>query len=240
MTERGEASSNTSEKEFNVGPSSLKWDGSCLTINFDEFTIPHMDRLRGTVKIFTENITNIEVPLTNDETHIWRPFSPNSRIEVKVQKPGWDWSGHGYFDANFGTSALEKDFSYWTWGRFPTKGGTTAFYDAIPRQGPPLNLGLKFKDNGEIEELNNPPPKSKLSRSLWTVRRETRSDLDFKPKQVKYMLDTPFYTRSAIETKIFGEKVVGVHEALDLNRFASPFLKPFLAVKAPRRKNWTG
>jgi hypothetical protein len=31
---------------------------------------------------------------------------------------------------------------------------------------------------------------------------------------------------------------VGVHEALDLDRFASPFLKPMLAVKVPRRAGW--
>jgi carotenoid 1,2-hydratase len=32
---------------------------------------------------------------------------------------GHRWEGHGYFDANFGTRALEADFAYWTWGRFP-------------------------------------------------------------------------------------------------------------------------
>ena len=51
------------------------------------------------------------------------------------------------------------------------------------------------------------------------------------------MLDTPFYTRAGVQTSIFGEKCIGVHEALDLNRFSSPFLKPMLAVKAPRY-NW--
>jgi carotenoid 1,2-hydratase len=33
--------------------------------------------------------------------------------------------------------------------------------------------------------------------------------------------------------------VTGVHEALDLDRFASPFLKPMLAVRVPRRAGWT-
>ena len=48
------------------------------------------------------------------------------------------------------------------------------------------------------------------------------------------MLDTPFYTRSGIETSILGERSIGVHEALDLNRFSNPLLKPILAVKVPR------
>ena len=48
------------------------------------------------------------------------------------------------------------------------------------------------------------------------------------------MLDTPFYTRSAIKTKIFGEETVGVHEALDLKRFSNPFLMPMLTLRVPR------
>jgi carotenoid 1,2-hydratase len=38
---------------------------------------------------------------------------------------------------------------------------------------------------------------------------------------------------------INGETVTGVHEALDLDRFASPLLKPMLAVRVPRRAGWT-
>ena len=85
-----------------------------------------------------------------------------------------------------------------------------------------------------MDKVLNPPKVTKLSRSLWLVKRETRSDEDFKPKQIKHMLDTPFYTRSGVETSIFGEKSIGVHEALDLNRFSNPMLKPMLAVKVPR------
>jgi len=52
------------------------------------------------------------------------------------------------------------------------------------------------------------------------------------------MLDAPFYCRSAIEATINGERSIGVHEALDLDRYASPLLKPMLAVKVPRRPGW--
>ena len=52
------------------------------------------------------------------------------------------------------------------------------------------------------------------------------------------MLDAPFYTRAAIETVIGGETCAGVHEALDLDRYASPLLKPMLACKVPRRAGW--
>jgi carotenoid 1,2-hydratase len=53
------------------------------------------------------------------------------------------------------------------------------------------------------------------------------------------MLDAPFYSRSVVHTQINGEVVTGVHEALDLDRFRSPFLKPMLAVRVPRRVGWT-
>ena len=53
------------------------------------------------------------------------------------------------------------------------------------------------------------------------------------------MLDAPFYSRSAVKTQLDGVETVGVHEALDLKRFRSPLLKPMLAVRVPRRRNWT-
>ena len=34
-----------------------------------------------------------------------------------------------------------------------------------------------------------------------------------------------------------GNETEGVHEALDLNRFASPFIKPMLALRIPRKRN---
>jgi len=186
------------------------------------------------VKIKPNYISEIEVPLTSDGTHIWRPFSPNSKIEVDIKKKGWQWSGHGYFDANFGLRALEQDFSYWTWARLPTSNSTATIYNAKLRDKSEIEVGLNFLQNGEIKTFS--PPKNKpLSRSLWFVKRGIPCEDDFIPKQVKHMLDTPFYTRSAVKTKILGEESVGVHETLDLNRFSNPLIKPLLAVRIPRR-----
>ena len=151
----------------------------------------------GKVTITPKVITNIEVNLTRDGSHIWRPFAPNAEINVEIEKKGWNWQGHGYFDANFGTRALEHDFSYWTWSRLPHRDGSIAFYDAIRRNEDPLSVSLKFHSNGQVEEILA-PPEARLSRSLWTVKRRTRSDSDYKPTQVKHMLDAPFYTLSLI------------------------------------------
>ena len=52
------------------------------------------------------------------------------------------------------------------------------------------------------------------------------------------MLDAPFYSRSVVETMLDGERVQGVHEALDLGRFASSVVKSMLACRVPRRARW--
>ena len=82
------------------------------------------------------------------------------------------------------------------------------------------------------------PPRTPFKRTLWALRRETRADPGTTPRQTKAMLDAPFYSRAVVETQINGEKTSSVHEALDLDRYANPLLKPMLAVRVPRRARW--
>ncbi|RSK33046.1 carotenoid 1,2-hydratase [Rhodovulum iodosum] len=238
MTDRGQPALRQTPTTFQVGPSSLRWEGGKLIVEIDELAWPHMHRLKGRVTVTPSAVTDVELPLKADGSHVWRPFAPSSEIEVDLNQPGWHWTGHGYFDANFGIHALEDDFSYWTWGRFPTHdNGAYCFYDATVRDGSELAVGLHFGADGTVEVIDA-PPRTRFRRSLWQVRRETRADPGYVPHQVHDMLDAPFYCRSTVRTKVFGEEMVGVHEALDLNRFASPWLKPMLAVKVPRRRGW--
>lgn len=237
MTDRGEAALKRSADTLTIGPSSMHWDGRRLIVDIDEATWPHPGRLKGRVTLTPEAITRVELALTPEGTHVWRPFAPVAEVEVDLNQPGWTWGGHGYFDANFGTAALEADFSYWTWGRYPTRDGAVCYYDATRRDGSDLAVGVVFDHQGRGRVIK-PPPKARFRRSLWGVRRETRADAGYRPQQVKAMLDAPFYCRSAVRTCFGGEETVGVHEALDLNRFASPWLMPMLAVKVPRRRRW--
>ncbi|MEM1362098.1 MAG: carotenoid 1,2-hydratase [Pseudomonadota bacterium] len=239
MTDRGRETLHKTKNSFTVGPSSMRWLGDRLVIDIDEIGAPPMvSRVRGQVTVRPTALTDVELPLSADGGHVWRPFAPTCSIEVDLNSKGWQWEGHGYFDANFGTRALEQDFSFWTWGRFPAAGGSTCFYDAQRRDGSHLEAHLQFDADGQAREID-PLPKARFRRSLWAVYRETRGDAGVRPKQVLPMLDAPFYSRSAVETCIHGEKCVGVHEALDLRRFRSPLLKPMLAVRVPRRFNWT-
>jgi len=237
MTDRGASALRQTDQSFTVGPSSLTWDGDRLVVDINEVSsLPLIGRVRGQVVVTPTGLADVELPLTPDGTHVWRPFAPTAGIEVDLG-PGWKWSGHGYFDANFGTRSLEQDFDYWTWSRYPVPGGSVCFYDAVRHDGTELAVGFKFASSGEIEPFEG-PPKARVARSLWAVKRETRADAGYRPKQVKAMLDAPFYSRSVVRTKINGFETEGVHEALDLTRFRGPWLMPMLAVRVPRRAGW--
>lgn len=239
MTDRGRAALRQGADALTVGPSAMRWTGGQLVIDIDEVSgLPTPGRVRGRITLTPRAITGVEVALTPDEAHVWRPFAPIADIEVDLDQSGWRWTGHGYFDANFGTRALEADFRFWTWGRYPTAAGATCFYDATRRDGTHLEAAVAFDPDGHAAETAA-PPLTRFRRSGWRVRRETRADVGTTPRQVLPMLDAPFYSRSAVQTVLDGETVTGVHEALDLDRFASPLLKPMLAVRVPRRAGWT-
>lgn len=238
MTDRGRDALRTTSTRLRIGPSEMHWTGSELRIDVNEISSPPLiSRMRGRIVLTPEAITGVELPLTDDGAHVWRPFAPVARIRVDLDAPGWQFSGHGYFDANFGTRSLEEDFSYWTWGRFPTRAGAACFYDADRRDGTTLQAALAFDGTGAGRSIAA-PPRTAFRRSNWLLRRETRADTGTIPRQVKPMLDAPFYNRAVVETVIGGERVQGVHEALDLNRYAHPLLKPMLAVRVPRRRGW--
>lgn len=193
--------------------------------------------VRGRITLTPQAVTGAEVALTPDNAHIWRPFAPTAHIDVDLSQ-GHRWQGHGYFDANFGTRALEDDFDFWTWGRYPMQNHALCIYDATRRDGSRLDLAVEITPDGTVREVSA-PPRTRFARSLWQVQRETRADAGTTPRQRLNMLDAPFYSRSLVQTQIDGEDTTGVHEALDLRRFRQPLLKPMLAVRVPRRKGWT-
>ncbi len=238
MTDRGEAALGRSRDRLTIGPSSMTWEDGRLTIEIDEISSPPLvSRMQGTVTVTPVGVSDRELPLTPDGAHVWRPFAPSARIEVDLGPRG-RWSGHGYFDANFGTRALEADFSRWSWGRFPlADGGAACFYDAVRRDGTDLSAGIRFAADGTARETP-PPPRQPLRRSLWGLGRETRGEPGAPPRQALAMLDAPFYCRSAVTTTLEGHETTGVHEALDLDRFRSRWLMPMLAVRVPRRRHW--
>ena len=100
MTDRGRAALRQSRDALCIGPSRMHWAGAQLVIEVDEIgALPMVTRVRGTITLTPQAVTGVEVALTPDGRHIWRPFAPTARIEVNLTQ-GHRWQGHGYFDAN--------------------------------------------------------------------------------------------------------------------------------------------
>jgi carotenoid 1,2-hydratase len=59
--------------------------------------------------------------------------------------------------------------------------------------------------------------------------------MDFQPRVVETLEDTPFYARSVISASIEGKATTMVHESLSLDRFAAPWVQAMLPFKMPRR-----
>jgi len=236
MTDRGTAALRQERDTLTIGPSRMHWTGRDLVIDVDEVSSPPLiSRVKGRITLTPSAITGVELVL--HPRHQWRPFAPTARIKVELTQ-GQNWEGHGYFDANFGSAALEADFDFWTWGRFPMKDRALCLYDATWRDGTQRDFALEVLPSGEAREVAA-PPRTPFARTNWLVRRETRADPGTRPRQVLPMLDAPFYSRSVVETRLMREVTQGVHEALDLTRFRQPWLKPMLAVRVPRRSGWT-
>lgn len=233
MTERGRQSLQLREDRLTIGPSSLYWNGSELTIEFDEITVPIPKRVRGSLTVKPEFMTPVPYALDETGRHLWWPIAPRSAVTLELDNPEGNWTGQGYLDSNWGEAPLETDFIRWNWSRTHTDGGATVFYDLSPRSGAENRLALAFGPSGT--HAIEAPPRVKLARSKWGIPRETRADAESRPVVQQSLEDAPFYARSLVGFDINGVRLQSIHESLNLDRFASPFVQWMLPFRMPRR-----
>lgn len=233
MTERGAGKLARDADALEVGASRMRWTGESLIVEIDERAVPHLSRVRGRVRLTPDFLTDREAALDPAGAHVWRPFAPAARVEVEMEAPAQSWRGHAYMDANFGARPLEADFGYWTWSRGRGAGGASVLYDAERRDGTALQLSGRFSPSGAWQALP-PPPMTELPGTLWRVRRRTRADADAPAQVTQRMEDAPFYARAGLRARLWGEEVEGVHEALDLDRFDTPWCRALLPWRMPR------
>jgi carotenoid 1,2-hydratase len=229
MTERKRHRLSRSLTHLQIGPSGLHWDKGVLTAEIDEITVPIPRRLRGRLTLTPNRIHATQFTLDASGRHRWQPIAPIGRIEVAFDKPEISWSGRAYFDSNDGDAPLADDFSTWNWSR--SEDGEI-FYDVQRRDGTMLNLALGVGDDG-VRHVDAPPAQ-RLPKTGWRVDRQVRTDAAAKPVILKTLEDAPFYARSLIEADIAGKQTKIMHESLDLNRFASPWVKYLLPFRMPR------
>ncbi len=235
MTERGARHVHRNAREFVVGPSRLRWDGQALCFDLDEIANPLPQRVRGTVRVMPRALSNFVAPLDDAGRHRWGPIAPCARVEVDMAQPGLKWAGHGYLDSNEGDEPIDRPFVDWDWSRATLADGSTAvIYDVRQKAGPDRVITRHFHPDGRHEAFE-PPPRHELPSTAWRIRRQMRSDAAVAPRVLQTLEDTPFYTRSMLDSSLFGQRVQSVHETLDVPRLVSLPVRLMLPWRMPRR-----
>lgn len=234
MTERRSGSLSRDADSLAIGRSELWWNGRALTIQLDEITAPWPSRVRGRITLHPQALAHHVELLAADGRHCWQPIAPCARVEVKLDAPAASWNGMAYLDSNSGDSPIEDAFTGWHWSRSSLRDGSAVLYDCTRRSGERDVLALHFDTQGRTTRFE-PPASVALPGTGWRIRRETRAD-DLLATVAETLEDTPFYARSVIESKLRGERAIGVHESLDLDRFRQPIVQAMLPFRMPRAR----
>ncbi|RYF38363.1 MAG: carotenoid 1,2-hydratase, partial [Comamonadaceae bacterium] len=226
MTERGRTALRRTATRLSIGSSSLEWKGQVLTAEISERMAPWGGRMRGSIRLMPQALTNQSHALDAAGRHQWIPIAPCARVEVALEQPAVRWSGAAYMDCNRGERPLEQDFSRWTWSRASlAQGHTAVLYDVARSDRSNLSLAWCFDPAGGAAAFE-PPPLAALPASGWRVPRVTRADMP--PRVIQTLEDAPFYARSLISTHVLGEPATAVHESLCLRRWAWPAVQLML------------
>lgn len=236
MTERGARWVQRSADTFQVGPSRLHWDGRSLLIDIDEVGVPLPQRVRGTVRVTPAGATSRFVAaLDADGRHRWGPIAPCARVEVDLDAPGTRWSGHAYLDSNEGDEPIVRPFKHWDWSRSVMPDGSTAvIYDVRPKVGPDRVITRRFTPDGADHDFTA-PPRQPLPRSAWRIARTMRNEPGPAAQVTQTLEDTPFYARSMLQSNLMGQRVLSMHETLDVPRLDSTVVRCMLPFRMPRR-----
>jgi carotenoid 1,2-hydratase len=237
MTERGRGAVAREPSRLTIGPSALAWENDVLTISIDEVAAPVPARIKGVIRVHPRFLNARAFCLDAPGRHFWRPIAPAARVEVDLSSPAAKWLGEAYLDSNWGAEPLEDSFSHWNWSRAALGDGAAIFYDVARRSGDSLNLAVRFDASGAAHDFA-PPPCVSLPPTLWRIARTTRSEPAdgelASARLVRTLEDAPFYARSLVSTRLFGERAVSIHESLSLDRFAQDWVKILLPFKMPR------
>ena len=235
MTERGQGALRRDRTTLQIGPSALHWDGNGLTIEIDEKNALLPRAVRGRIRVTPEVLGQRRFRLDPQGRHVWEPVAPRSRVDVAFSDPDIAWGGQGYFDANHGSEPLESGFADWQWSRAHLSGGDTAvIYEGKLRSGDDFGMALRIGRDGNAE-VTEMPVAVHLPRTGWAIDRLTRADAADAATVRATWEDTPFYSRTALASRMFGENVHAVHESLSLDRFRSPVVQWMLPFRMPRR-----
>ena len=232
MTERPRARLRRDAASLQIGPSTLRWDGSGYQFELAERGCPLPQAVRGSVRVQPLLQPGLAYALDRSRHHLWAPLAPRARVEVRLAAPRLSWCGEAYFDSNRGDRALEQDFRGWQWSRAPLQDGAAVFYETQHHSDAPWPLAVQFAE-GATRPMAL-PAHVPLPRSGWGIARQAYSDDASATQVLRTLVDAPFYARSLLRTQLGGESVVTVHESLDLQRFRRRWVQWMLPFRMPR------
>jgi len=237
MTERGAGALHQDARSLRIGPSAVRWHtDETLSVHIDEVGAPLPRPVRGEVRVIPELINEQRFTLDAAGKHRWQPVAPSARVEVALESPALRWSGHAYFDRNWGDEPIEDGFTSWDWSRASLGGSESAIlYNIRRRDGSPLSLALRFGADGSLDQFDPPPNHRLPPTSIWRIPRGSQADPSGPPRVLRTLEDTPFYSRSVIDTRVLGRPAQAMHESLSLERFRSPVVQYMLTYRMPRR-----
>jgi carotenoid 1,2-hydratase len=236
MTERGRGSLHRDRERLSIGPSLLKWTGQHLEIKLDEVCVPIPRRVRGTVRLYPDALSDFSTSLDDAGRHRWGPIAPCARIEVDMLHPAISWRGSAYFDCNEGDEPVSRPFKAWDWWRARLANGSTAvIYDVRQTNGSQRLIAERFAPDGSSEPFEPASARQQVGSTLWSIKRGIRADAGAQTQVIETLEDTPFYARSLLKTQLFGQSVTAVHETLQPQRLASLPVRAMLPWRMPRR-----
>lgn len=242
MTERGAKHLRRDRTRLQIGASRIAWSEGALDLEFHETALPWPGQrlmpkaFSGRIGVQPECDPGEPHKLDPAGRHTWWPVAPQARVRMECDLlPGGGWQGEGYHDVNTGDRPLEQDFYGWDWARGRTRDNrTVVYYDALQRTGGRKTLGLIFSQDGKARHFD-PPPSARLPRGLWGVGGGIACAPGHTPRRLRQLEDTPFYTRSQVETVLDGQPVTMMHETLDCARLANPLVRLMLPFRMPRQ-----
>lgn len=233
MTERGRAALARSADTLAIGPSQLRWADDMLVIEVAETTFPLPRLLRGRIRVRPRALSSQDFALDPAGCHLWSPIATLADVELDFARPALSWRGAGYLDSNFGDEPLEAGFRDWQWSRAHLGRDCIVAYAGRRRDDSRFALGLRFDATGAASPIVLPSPVP-LPRTLWAMPRAACADAG-SPRVTKTLEDAPFYARSALAARLFGEPADMVHESISLDRLRHPLVRLMLPFRNPRR-----
>ena len=234
MTERGEKQVSRNATEFMIGPSNLRWDGEKLIVHIEERAVPFGQKVSGTVELYPNTLFNFSTPLDAAGKHRWGPLAPSARVKVRLNSPDLQWAGNAYLDSNEGDEPISQSFHEWDWSRAEiSRGRTAVIYDVREKSAQEKILALTFNPNGTIDHFE-PPPRQALPKTIWGIRGHMRNQSSKGLEVVQVLENTPFYTRSVLNSELLGEKVLSFHETLSVPKLTLTSTQLMLPWRMPR------